>query len=179
MPRINIIKHLANIITLSNLCFGFLSLRFTMLGQYQMASLMILFAVVMDTLDGRVARHFDTVGEIGKNLDSLSDMVSFGVAPALLAYAFRLYQFPIGGIIIAIVFCLAGSYRLARFNVSGNENYFLGVPITFAGGLVAILVILGRRMPLWAWLASILILAGLMVSYIKVPKTSTKNSEDK
>lgn len=179
MAPINITKHLANIITLSNLVFGFLSLRFTMLEQYQMAALMILIAVVMDTLDGRIARHFDTVGEIGKNLDSLSDLVSFGVAPAMLAYAFRLQEYPLFGIAAAIIFCLAGAYRLARFNASSAQDYFVGVPITFAGGFVAILVFLGSYLPPWAWLAIILALAGFMVSYIKVPKTGTKSAADK
>ncbi len=168
-------KHLANIITLSNLIFGFLSLRYTMMDNYRMAALMVLCSVIMDSLDGRVARHFDIVGDIGKNLDSLCDLVSFGVAPALLAYQFVLYSYPYLGIIACIIFCLAGAYRLARFNVMNISEYFLGVPITFAGGFVALLTLVGRLFPKWFWLLLLLVLAALMISYIKVPKTGTKN----
>lgn len=174
----NLTKHLANMITLSNLVFGFLSLRATVLGNYKLAALFILISVVMDSLDGRVARHFDAVGDIGKNLDSLSDLVSFGVAPAMLAYVAYMRQFDIAGIIVAILFCLAGSYRLARFNSSIPEDHFVGVPITFAGGLVAIFAVLGSHIHVYAWYGIMLGLSALMISYLKVPKTGTKKQSE-
>ena len=78
---------LPNIVTLSNLIFGVISLWLTMEGQYKEAAVAILLAMILDGLDGRLARRFEVTSDFGKELDSLSDLVSFGVAPALLTYA--------------------------------------------------------------------------------------------
>ncbi|MEG1500939.1 MAG: CDP-diacylglycerol--serine O-phosphatidyltransferase [Clostridiales bacterium] len=168
-------KHFANIITMSNLVFGFLSLHYTMVDRVNMAAMMIICSVIMDSMDGRIARHFDTVGDIGKNLDSLCDLVSFGIAPALLVYQFTLVDYSYWGMIPCILFCLSGAYRLARFNVACISAYFVGVPITFAGGLVAALSILLPHMSSLTWMIILLLLAILMVSYLKVPKMGNKN----
>lgn len=159
-----------NIITLSNLIIGITSLWYTMQNMYKEAAIAILFAMVLDGMDGRIARHLQVSSDFGKELDSLSDLVSFGVAPALLTYASVLYRIGYWGLMIAIIFALCGAVRLARFNVLNIKDYFVGIPITFAGPMMAIFVLLFNRLPLAFYPIAMLGLACLMVSNIKVPK---------
>lgn len=159
-----------NIITLSNLIIGITSLWYTMQSMYKEAAIAILFAMVLDGMDGRIARHLQVSSDFGKELDSLSDLVSFGVAPALLTYASVLYNIGYWGLMISIIFALCGAIRLARFNVLNIKDYFIGIPITFAGPMMAIFVLLSNRLPLAFFPIAILSLACLMVSNIKVPK---------
>lgn len=159
-----------NIITLTNLILGIASLRYTMEGQYKEAAVAILLAMVLDGMDGRVARHLQVASDFGKELDSLADLVSFGVAPALLTYASILSGLGYVGLIIAMIFALCGAIRLARFNVLNIKTHFLGVPITVAGPLMAIFVLLSNRLPAVFYPVASLVLSYLMVSSIKVPK---------
>ena len=107
-----------NMLTSSNLVFGVCSIFSTMKGDLFWGSLFILIALVADGLDGRAARFFGTSSEIGKEMDSLCDLVSFGVAPGILAYVFCLHAFSWFGCAVAICFALCGAWRLARFNVN-------------------------------------------------------------
>ncbi len=159
-----------NIVTLSNLVLGVVSLSFTMEGQYKEAAVAILFAMIMDGMDGRLARRFKVSSDFGKELDSLSDLVSFGVAPAILTYAAVMDRLGKWTFFIAIAFALCGAIRLARFNVLNIKTYFVGVPITFAGPLMAIFVLLSNRLPAYFYPIAMLILSYLMVSTIKIPK---------
>lgn len=159
-----------NIITLSNLILGITSLWYTMGGQFKEAAVAILFAMVLDGMDGRLARHLQVSSDFGKELDSLADLVSFGVAPALLTYASVLYNMGYLGLIISIVFALCGAIRLARFNVLNIKTYFVGIPITCAGPMMAIFVLLSNKLPLFFYPIASIILSYLMVSNIKVPK---------
>lgn len=168
------IKHLPNVLTFFNLTFGFLSLTYTVDGKYNIAALMIILSVVMDSLDGRAARRFDAVGDLGKNLDSLSDVVSFGVAPALLVFEYQLILIPYIGKIVCILYCVAGAFRLARFNVTPSSDHFQGVPITFAGGIIALSSFISASISPLFWAGLLLLLAVLMVSNLKVPKINTK-----
>jgi CDP-diacylglycerol--serine O-phosphatidyltransferase len=166
--NVNIIP---NMFTLANLFFGFLALTFTLDGKVSLAAGMILLSVLLDSLDGKVARKFSVSSDFGKQLDSLCDLVSFGVAPALLVYKVFLQEH-LGyyGILIAAVFTLCGAVRLARFNVLDISTYFVGVPITFAGGLMALLMLFYKLIP-WVYYPIILIvLAILMVGTFRVPK---------
>ncbi|MDX9872571.1 MAG: CDP-diacylglycerol--serine O-phosphatidyltransferase [Clostridia bacterium] len=163
-------KLLPTIITLANLILGITSLWYTMAGTYREAALAILFAMVLDGLDGRIARHFQVSSDFGKELDSLSDLVSFGVAPALLTYGVALSSLGTPGLMVAIVFALCGAIRLARFNVLNIMDYFIGVPITFAGSLMALLALLAPAPPLFLYPVAMLVLSYLMVSNIKVRK---------
>ncbi|HEY4393839.1 MAG TPA: CDP-alcohol phosphatidyltransferase family protein, partial [Polyangia bacterium] len=112
---------LPNIITLSSVFCGFDSIRVSATAQgdddYYRASLLLVFALFFDTLDGRVARLTKTQSAFGLQIDSLADAISFGVAPALLVYKWSLWQRPLVGLIGAYVFAAAGAVRLARFNV--------------------------------------------------------------
>jgi len=163
-------KLIPNIITMSNLILGITSLWYTMEGMYKEAAIAILFAMVLDGMDGRLARHLQVSSDFGKELDSLSDLVSFGVAPALLTYAAVLNRIGYWGLMIAILFALCGAIRLARFNVLNITDYFIGIPITFAGPMMAIFVLLANQLPIAFYPIAMLGLACLMVSNIKVPK---------
>ncbi len=159
-----------NIITLTNLVLGIVSLCYTMEGKYNEAAISILFAMVMDGLDGRLARRLEVASDFGKELDSLSDLVSFGVAPAILSYAAVMSKLGNWTLLLAIVFALCGAIRLARFNVLNINNYFVGIPITFAGSLLAIFVLLSNKLPLYFYPVLTMLLSFLMVSKLKVPK---------
>lgn len=166
--NVNIIP---NMFTLANLFFGFLSLTMTLDGKISLAAVMIILAVLLDSLDGKVARKFSVSSDFGKQLDSLCDLVSFGVAPAILVYKVFLQEH-LGyfGLLIAAVFALCGAVRLARFNVLNITTYFVGVPITFAGGFIALLMLFYKLVPWGVYPAILIILAFLMVSTFRVPK---------
>lgn len=167
-------RMIPSIFTLANLLFGFLALIWVIEGQYTLAAAMIVLSVLMDSLDGKVARKLSVSSDFGKELDSLSDLVSFGVAPAILTYQAILYPQPdyvrYTGLGIAAVFALCGAVRLARFNMLNITTYFVGVPITFAGGFMALLMFFRTMLPWYIYLGSMFILAFLMVSTFKVAK---------
>lgn len=164
-------KIIPNIFTLANLFLGFLALIYTMEGLFQLAATLILISVVLDGLDGKVARRLDATSNFGKELDSLSDLVSFGVAPAILVYAFTLQpNLGLLGLFLAVFFALCGAVRLARFNALNITTHFIGVPITAAGGFMSLLILLGSQLPGWIFALVTLALAFLMVSSIRIPK---------
>lgn len=164
-------KIIPNIFTLSNLFLGVMSLIYTMDGLYHLAAIFILICMLLDSMDGRLARRFDVTSPFGKELDSLCDLVSFGVAPALLVYSSILQEeYGYLGLTIAIVFALCGAIRLARFNVLNISTHFVGVPITAAGGLMALSILLSNKLPLVVYPIAMSGLAYLMVSHFKVPK---------
>lgn len=164
-------KSSANTITLVNIIFGSLSLVSTLHANYKIAALFILVAVVMDGLDGRIARRFGIMSEMGKELDSLCDLVSFGVAPALLLYSQVLYMFPyLLGLIAAVIYIMCGAFRLARFNVLNIKEYFVGIPITLAGTALALVSLLASFIPDYLTLITVIFLAFMMISNVKVRK---------
>lgn len=117
-------------------------------GAFYQAALLIIFAGIFDGLDGRVARWTNTASDLGVQLDSLVDVVSFGVAPGVLLYRWGLDAYGKAGFVVAFLFILAGVFRLARFNLRAGEppkpgpkKYNEGLPITCAGGMVAVLVL--------------------------------------
>jgi CDP-diacylglycerol---serine O-phosphatidyltransferase len=158
--------------TLGNLFCGFLSIGFAASGQYKNAAILILIGMMLDSMDGRVARMLKADSELGKELDSLADIVTFGVAPSFLVYYTYFFQFDLLGLIVAGLFPLFGAYRLARFNISTNKsnlNYFIGVPITAAGGILALLTLFGDRIPNIVTTVVFTGLSFLMVSRIRIP----------
>ncbi|OLN33713.1 CDP-diacylglycerol--serine O-phosphatidyltransferase [Desulfosporosinus metallidurans] len=170
-------RMIPSIFTLANLLFGFLALIWVIESNFTLAAAMILLSVLMDSLDGKVARRLSVSSDFGKELDSLSDLVSFGVAPAILTYQAILQPHQTEfvkylGLGIAVVFALCGAVRLARFNMLNITTYFVGVPITFAGGFMALLMFLRTMLPWYIYPVSMVILAFLMVSTFKVPKLS-------
>ncbi|NLI93644.1 MAG: CDP-diacylglycerol--serine O-phosphatidyltransferase [Peptococcaceae bacterium] len=159
------------IFTSANLFFGFLAIIFAMDHHLRSAAGMILLSVLMDSLDGKVARKLKASSDFGKELDSLSDVISFGLAPAVLIYVF-VYQnhWPLWGALVSGLFTLCGALRLARFNILCSTDYFVGVPITFAGGFMALLLLFFDRIPWEVYPVAMSVLAVLMVSSLQVPK---------
>jgi len=131
---------LPNLFTLAALFGGFYAIVMAMNGRFDMAVIGIFCAMVLDSLDGRVARMTNTQSAFGEQMDSLSDMVSFGAAPALIAYIWALKGLGRWGWIAAFVYCACAALRLARFNVNTavvDKRYFQGLPSPAAAALVA------------------------------------------
>jgi CDP-diacylglycerol--serine O-phosphatidyltransferase len=131
------------ILTTGNLFLGFWCLVKTHHGLYGEAAPLIFWAILLDMLDGRIARLTGTASEFGGELDSLADVISFGVAPAFLAYAWAFSSVPRVGWLAAFLFVMCGTLRLARFNVQRHAvdgRYFVGLPIPAAAGQIAAIV---------------------------------------
>jgi CDP-diacylglycerol--serine O-phosphatidyltransferase len=167
-----------NILTALNLVLGMFAILLTFQGSFTYAALFVVAAMVADGLDGRVARYFGVSSDFGKELDSLCDLVSFGVAPAIMAYAFLLKDFT-GGTFIAAAFATCGALRLARFNVNTSKvkGYFMGLPIPAAGCVIATFVMLDMKPSGWLFPIMVAVFAYLMVSTIKYPDFKGKEGE--
>ena len=130
---------LPNLFTLAALFGGFYAIVMAMNGRFELASMGVFCAMVLDSLDGRVARMTNTQSAFGEHMDSLSDMVSFGAAPALIAYMWALQGLGRWGWIAAFVYCACAALRLARFNVNTgvvDKRFFQGLPSPAAAALV-------------------------------------------
>ena len=161
---------LANGITLMNLSFGIMAIIYIVKGVGHMSLIFILLAALFDRLDGSVARRFNTESDFGKELDSLCDLISFGVAPALLIYHAVLYQVPVAGLAITILFILCGAVRLARYNIKEFDGTYYGLPITAAGVGVVLSYFLLPVFPVVFFVMFQSLLTVLMVAPIKVGK---------
>lgn len=165
-------KMIPNFVTLGNLYCGFLSIGFAANGQYSNAAILILIGMMLDSMDGRLARMLQADSTLGRELDSLADIVTFGVAPSFLVYYTYFFHFGLLGLIVAGLFPLFGAFRLARFNISSSKssmNYFIGVPITAAGGILALLTLFGGKLPNIITTVVFTALCFLMVSKIRIP----------
>ena len=133
---------LPNMLTLIGVCIGLTSIRFALDGRYEFAIIAIIIAAVIDGLDGRIARLIKGTSKVGKELDSLTDMISFGVAPAFIMYFWKLNELGRLGWLICLIYVICVALRLARFNVntgqepSWRDNFFEGVPSPAGGVLV-------------------------------------------
>jgi len=187
--RLNLRKTLfvlPSLITLSSVFCGFDAIRVasgaTQAEDFYRAAILIVFAMFFDMLDGRVARMTRTQSAFGLQLDSLADVVSFGVAPAVLMYNWSLKQVPTLGLAISFLFVAAGAVRLARFNVLSMaeegepkkcSKYFLGLPIPGAAGVVVALVIASQSgkfdaaSHVWPMMAVTFALGILMISNVR------------
>jgi len=144
----NRIKLLPSIFTTGNAFFGFYSIIASIHGDYYRASVAILIAIVFDCLDGRIARLTRSTSDFGMEYDSLADIISFGMAPALLIYLWMLQPYGRIGWLAVFLFVLCGALRLARFNVQVSEEKkpnFVGLPIPASAGMIASFVILSRH----------------------------------
>ena len=133
---------LPNMLTLIGVCIGLTSIRFALDGRYEFAIIAIIFAALIDGLDGRIARLIKGTSKVGKELDSLTDMISFGVAPAFIMYFWKLNTLERFGWLLCLVYVICVALRLARFNINSNQesswrdNFFEGVPSPAGGILV-------------------------------------------
>tara|TARA_B100001057_G_scaffold460304_1_gene511274 strand:- start:2021 stop:2812 length:792 start_codon:yes stop_codon:yes gene_type:complete len=136
---------LPNILTLGGVCLGISSIKFSIDGNYSLAVIFILLASILDALDGRVARLIKGTSEFGKELDSLTDFVSFGIAPVFILYFWQLNNYGKLGWVITLIYSVCCALRLARFNLTKTDekqlwknNYFEGVPSP-AGGILILM----------------------------------------
>jgi CDP-diacylglycerol---serine O-phosphatidyltransferase len=135
---------LPNAITLIGVCIGLTSIKFALDGKFALAVIAILFAGLMDALDGRIARLIKGTSKIGKELDSLGDVISFGVAPSFIMYFWNLQYLDKLGWFVCLIYVVCVALRLARFNVNSEEepswkdNFFQGMPSP-AGGIIVLM----------------------------------------
>lgn len=167
-------KMIPNLFTLGNLYCGFLSIGYVAMGQTRNAAILVLIGMMLDSLDGRLARILNAQSQLGKELDSLADIVTFGIASSFLMHAtvFASDGDEVIGLFIAGLFPLFGAYRLARFNVtppSTSMKYFTGIPITAAGGIVALMTLFSSYIDELVMVTVFITLCFLMVSTIKIP----------
>jgi len=167
---------LPNLFTASSIFIGVISIVEASKGHFTLASWLILLALVFDGLDGRVARLTNTTSQFGVEFDSLADIISFGIAPAMLLYFFTGDEFGRFGILVSALYVIFGAIRLARFNISTaktDPNVFIGLPIPTAAIFIAMWILLFHKYQLESFGLLLLILALcvaiLMVSNFRYP----------
>jgi len=176
---------LPNTLTIFGVCLGLSSIKFALDTNYAMAIIAIGFAAILDTLDGRVARLIKGSSKVGKELDSLTDVVSFGVAPGFIMYFWTLNETGKFGWMLVLIYVVCCALRLARFNltvIEENEswkiNFFEGVPSPAAAGLVLLPLILSLsdllQLRNYTVLSSVIILTTSILMVSKVPTYSLK-----
>jgi len=135
---------LPNMLTLIGVCIGLSSIKFALDGKFELSIVAIIFAALIDGLDGRIARLIKGTSKVGKELDSLTDVISFGVAPSFVMYFWSLNNLGKFGWLLCLIYVVCVALRLARFNVSSNDepswkdNFFEGVPSP-AGGILVLM----------------------------------------
>jgi CDP-diacylglycerol--serine O-phosphatidyltransferase len=171
-------NYLANLLTVLSLVFGFASIIFSLESHFTFACWAIILSVIFDGLDGQIARINPVPSEFGKELDSLVDVVSFGIAPSILGYIFVYQAFYFWATSALFIYLLCSVLRLARYNITPKEklvNYFYGLPTTVSGGILASFILIYRRrqdslepqhIPV-IFIFIVLILAFLMISRVK------------
>jgi CDP-diacylglycerol--serine O-phosphatidyltransferase len=166
-------KHLVpNAVTLANIAFGFLGIIAAVEGRFERSCVLLFTAALCDLADGRLARLLDASSKFGMELDSLSDVVSFGIAPAVLIYLAALRTLGSLGAVICVGYVLCGALRLARYNLDTGrlgKMTFLGCPIPIAGGYILSFTMVRDSLPVWLIAAGTVWISGCMVSTLKVP----------
>ena len=176
---------LPNTLTIFGVCLGLSSIKFAMDSNYAMAVIAIGFAAILDTLDGRMARLIKGTSKVGKELDSLTDVISFGVAPSFIIYFWSLNEIGKFGWMVVLIYSVCCALRLARFNLTTIEeeerwkiNFFEGVPSPAAAGLVLLPLILSLseifQFENKAYVSSIVILVTSFLMVSKIPTYSLK-----
>lgn len=174
-PKRRGIYLLPSAFTVANVFCGFYAIISSVRGELGFAGILIGLSILLDTLDGRVARFANASSDFGKEFDSLADQVSFGVAPMMLAYSWGLHLWPRLGWLIGFLFVICGAMRLARFNIqqsTTDKRFFVGLPIPAAAGVIAALVYrfpdpLTSRTDAIPLLGLVMVLSFLMVSKLR------------
>ena len=163
-----------NLLTMANISVGFLAIVAAGHDQFTLAVWLVVAAILLDMFDGKVARWLGATSAFGQQLDSFSDAVSSGVAPAFLVH--RAVLAPLGwvGVVVSLVYLLAGVARLTRFNLTSDAHVkarkTVGVPIPVAAGYMLALVVMRERLAPWVAGLIVLALAVLMVSRLRLPE---------
>lgn len=168
-----------NLFTAANLSFGVIGITLAAQGEFTWAALCVLFSLISDGFDGRVARALGVSGPMGRELDSLADVVGFGVAPAYMLFMYQLQHIGWIAYIPLLAFSVLGAFRLARFNIMTEEvhGYFLGLPIPAAGCMAATYVLSGIRLPEWLLMILMVVVGYLMVSRVHHPDFKGKGAD--
>jgi len=165
------VASLPNILTLCNIIMGLGAIITTAHGNFTLAGVLIITGALFDRLDGQVARRYSLASEMGKQLDSLADVITFGIAPAIAMYMLSFAEIAVLGFIIIIIFVVSGVYRLARFNTLDSNGVFIGLPITIAGLIMALLILFQVRFNIHPYLIA---LSMLLISYLMICKREIK-----
>ena len=176
---------LPNTLTIFGVCLGLSSIKFALDTNYTMSVIAIVFAAILDTLDGRVARLIKATSKVGKELDSLTDVISFGVAPSFVMYFWTLNEVGKIGWMLVLIYTVCCALRLARFNLTAVEetetwkiNFFEGIPSPAAAGLILLPLILNLsdlvQFENTAIISSIVILMVSILMVSKIPTYSLK-----
>ena len=176
MNRSNLLYVLPNLFTASSIFVGVISIVEASKGHFVLASWLILLALIFDGLDGRIARMTNTTSQFGVEFDSLADIISFGIAPAMILYFFIGHEFGRFGILVSALYVIFGAIRLARFNISTaktDPNVFIGLPIPTAAIFISMWILLFHKYALEDYSIVLLFLALgvaiLMVSNFRYP----------
>ncbi len=172
---------LPNLITTANIVCGFLSMIYSIQGDFNRATWLIIVAAIFDSLDGRVARMAKATSAFGVQYDSLSDLTSFGIAPAIMLYTYSLHDLSRFGMSVAAFYCICAALRLARFNVSAEEKdptklkkirkgYFQGMPSPASAGIVVTTVMLQAETSFFSdtMLKVVMVVLGLLLALLMV-----------
>ncbi|CAA9589774.1 MAG: CDP-diacylglycerol--serine O-phosphatidyltransferase [uncultured Thermomicrobiales bacterium] len=163
-------EQIPNVITFCNLLCGVAAIMLVMDEHFLLAPAVIFLAGILDVIDGALARRLRGADPFGESLDSLADIISFGIAPALIVYRGFLHHWPSLGWLVAGGYAVCGAWRLARFASSEKGPFFQGLPITMAGMSAAAFLFYPNFWSPSAVAAMTLILALLMVSHFRFPK---------
>jgi len=185
IPKKNPKSLLPNALTIFGVCLGLSSIKFAIDLDYSMAVIAIGFAAILDTLDGRVARLIKGTSKVGKELDSLTDIISFGVAPGFVMYFWTLNEIGKFGWMLVLIYTVCCALRLARFNLTTIEeneswkiNFFEGIPSPAAAGLVLLPLILNLsgifELENYTKISSVAILTTSILMVSKFPTYSLK-----
>ena len=173
--RQNSIYLLPNSFTIAALFSAFFAITQSMHGRYETAAIAVFISMLLDGMDGRVARWTNSQSAFGEQLDSLADMVSFGVAPALIAYKWQLLEFGRLGYSVAFIYCACAALRLALFNTligRVDKKWFIGIPSPTAAALVIGLVWVNHsyeRLPAVEWLCLLITLFAGLSMVVQIP----------
>lgn len=165
------ITHLPNVLTICNIAMGLSSIITASLGNFTLAGLLIIIGAVFDRLDGHVARKYELTSEMGKQLDSLSDLITFGIAPSISLFLLSFTEYFVLGFILSVLFVACGAYRLARYNILEFSGVYTGLPITIAGFLLALLTLLQTQTAVHPYWTAVIM---LLLSYLMVCKKEIK-----
>lgn len=174
---------LPNMMTVANLFCGFISIIFSIRGEFKYAAIAVVIAALFDQLDGRLARLTHATSKFGAELDSLCDLVSFGLAPALLLYLWALNPFGRIGMMACFLFVACGALRLARFNVQVGvveKNYFQGLPIPMAAGILTTSYLAFDELE-WSpyeWRGPLLLAMVILMSFVMVSNFRYRSFKD-
>lgn len=166
-----------NAATAANIAVGFASMLLTADGRYEAAVYLLVLAVILDMVDGKLARMLNATSEFGKQIDGYCDLLSFGAAPAFLVYESLLHQVGAVGVGVSLVYLLTGVYRLARFTLEsdahGKDTETTGLPIPVGAGYMMAFALMADRLDPWWVVALVLLLSAVMASRWSLPAFSS------